>query len=82
MDLISRIFVKDAGERITIPEIKAHRWFAKTAPREAQASHDPDSEQTVEAIRDLIEKARSKDEDPKEVDALLNEVLNDEEEMV
>jgi len=82
MDLISRIFVKDAGERITIPEIKAHRWFTKTAPREAPASHDPDSEQTVEAIRDLIEKARSKDEDPKEVDALLNEVMNDEEEMV
>ena len=82
MDLISRIFVKTASERITIPEIKAHRWFTKSAPREAPESQDAESSQTVEEIRELIKKAGTRDEDLKEVDDMLNDAMNDEDEVV
>jgi len=79
MDLISRIFVKNAGERITIPEIKEHSWFNKTPVRETEPVTDAQSQQSVEEIKELIEKARSKEESPKEVDDLLNEVMHDDE---
>jgi len=80
MDLISRIFVKDPNERISIAEIKAHRWFTKSPPKEIPVSNFPDSTQSVEEIRSLIEKARVKDESgkPTEVDDLLSEAMNDE----
>jgi len=79
MDLISRIFVKNAGERITIPEIKKHSWFNKTPVRETEPVTDAQSQQPVEEIKELIAKARTKEESPKEVDDLLNEVMHDDE---
>ena len=82
MDLIARIFVKDAGERITIAEIKDHRWFKKTPPREIPVVESTVTDDEVEAVRQLVKQAGQKEDDPKEVDALLNEAMNDEEDMI
>jgi hypothetical protein len=38
LDLISRIFVGNPTQRITMPEILAHPWFLKNMPEELKAS--------------------------------------------
>jgi serine/threonine protein kinase len=39
-DLITRIFVPDPNQRITLQEIKQHPWFLMKLPKELQVSRD------------------------------------------
>jgi len=77
MDLIARIFVKEAKERITIEEIKNHRWLVKSAPRDMPPPPEDLQEQSVDEIARLVEAARQQKEKTHEVDALMNEVIED-----
>ncbi|KAJ4958238.1 hypothetical protein NE237_025349 [Protea cynaroides] len=63
--LLSRIFVANPSERITIPEIKRHPWFLKNLPREpveaeknnVDADHIQPT-QNIEEIMKIIQEAR------------------------
>ncbi|GIL87710.1 hypothetical protein Vretimale_14649 [Volvox reticuliferus] len=62
-DLISRIFVANPAQRITILEILHHPWFLKNLPAELanpdNSNETPEPPQTLEEIRDLIRAART-----------------------
>uniref|UniRef100_A0A0D6R7S0 non-specific serine/threonine protein kinase n=1 Tax=Araucaria cunninghamii TaxID=56994 RepID=A0A0D6R7S0_ARACU len=65
--LLARIFVANPSKRITIKEIKEHRWFLKNLPRElmegAEGSYqynDPSNPpQSLEEINKILEEART-----------------------
>ncbi|GIL66701.1 hypothetical protein Vafri_20188 [Volvox africanus] len=62
-DLISRIFVANPTQRITISEIRRHPWFLKNLPAELanrdNFNQNPEPHQSLEEIRDLIRAART-----------------------
>ncbi|XP_031259530.1 serine/threonine-protein kinase SAPK1-like [Pistacia vera] len=71
--LLSRIFVSDPSERISIPDIKQHPWFLKNLPKELieikktnfrEALHDQPS-QGVEEIMRCIQEAKTPGEEAK-----------------
>ncbi|XP_008804780.1 serine/threonine-protein kinase SAPK2 isoform X4 [Phoenix dactylifera] len=71
--LLSRIFVANPEQRITIPEIKIHPWFLRNLPIELtdeyqsglQNSNTNTSSQSVEEIMTIIQEARKPTEGPK-----------------
>ncbi|MQL80959.1 hypothetical protein Taro_013418 [Colocasia esculenta] len=75
--LLSRIFVANPSNRITIPEIKSHPWFLKNLPRElvdAEKTNYTELEQnpaaqSVEEIDRIIEEARTPAEGSKSIGA-------------
>ncbi|XP_008813093.1 serine/threonine-protein kinase SAPK2 isoform X4 [Phoenix dactylifera] len=71
--LLSRIFVANPEQRITIPEIKIHPWFLRNLPIELtdeyqsglQNSNTNTPFQSVEEIMTIIQEARKPPEGPK-----------------
>nr|XP_019707488.1 serine/threonine-protein kinase SAPK1 isoform X4 [Elaeis guineensis]XP_029121476.1 serine/threonine-protein kinase SAPK1 isoform X4 [Elaeis guineensis] len=71
--LLSRIFVANPEQRITIPEIKNHPWFLKNLPVELtdeyqnslQSSDMNTPSQSIEEIMAIIQEARKPAESPK-----------------
>ncbi|THU57247.1 hypothetical protein C4D60_Mb03t01500 [Musa balbisiana] len=64
--LLSRIFVPNPEERITVPEIKNHPWFMKNLPIELADEHQKGMQnvdmnnrlQSIEEIMAIIQEAR------------------------
>ncbi|XP_029119428.1 serine/threonine-protein kinase SAPK2 isoform X3 [Elaeis guineensis] len=71
--LLSRIFVANPEQRITIPEIKNHPWFLKNLPIELtdeyqnrlQSSNTNTPSQSIEEVMAIIQEARKPSEGPK-----------------
>ncbi|KXZ46115.1 hypothetical protein GPECTOR_47g393 [Gonium pectorale] len=61
-DLISRIFVANPTQRITIADIRRHTWFLRNLPAELANPdnyvRNPEPHQSLDAIRALIRAAR------------------------
>lgn len=63
-DLMSRIFVANPTQRISIEKLKQHPWFKKNLPPEladdgaAAAAARPQPTQGVEEVRKIVEEAR------------------------
>lgn len=66
LDLISRIFVANPAQRISIAQIKQHAWFLRNLPEElkdggvAMKEASPMPSQTVDDIRGIVNGARTK----------------------
>lgn len=66
LDLISRIFVGNPAQRITMPGILAHPWFLKNMPEElkdgglATVGAAPPVAQEVSVVRAIVNEARTK----------------------
>ncbi|GLC36523.1 Serine/threonine-protein kinase sapk10 [Pleodorina starrii] len=62
-DLISRIFVANPAQRITIGGIRRHPWFLKNLPAELanrdKYARNPEPHQSLDEIRGLIRAART-----------------------
>ncbi|PNH10173.1 Serine/threonine-protein kinase SRK2E [Tetrabaena socialis] len=62
-DLISRIFVADPVQRITIGDIRRHPWFLRNLPAELanpeNYTRSPEPHQSIDEIRGLIRVARA-----------------------
>ncbi|KAH7387290.1 hypothetical protein KP509_16G014900 [Ceratopteris richardii] len=65
-DLLSKIFVADAGKRITVAGIKKHSWFLKNLPKDLKdalpTDHDDethDVQQSVEDIMQILDEAKN-----------------------
>ncbi|KAG9151687.1 hypothetical protein Leryth_001982 [Lithospermum erythrorhizon] len=67
-DLLSRIFVANCAERITIKEIRSHPWFLKNLPREVtertqaiyyQRTNEASSLQNANEIMKIVAEARN-----------------------
>ena len=65
-DLMSRTFVANPAQRITIAQIKQHPWFMKNLPPElrddgaAAAGAIPPPPQSVDEVKKIVEEARKK----------------------
>ncbi|XP_056160670.1 serine/threonine-protein kinase SAPK3-like isoform X2 [Syzygium oleosum] len=64
--LLSRIFVANPAERITLPEIKQHTWFLKNLPKELiegeKSNYESEQDQPVQSEEEtmqIIQEART-----------------------
>lgn len=66
LDMMSRIFVSNTSQRVTIAGIKKHPWFLKNLPEElkdggrALKLQMADPQQSVEEVKRIIQEARKK----------------------
>ncbi|KZV53173.1 hypothetical protein F511_29903, partial [Dorcoceras hygrometricum] len=63
-DLISRIFVRDPAQRITMADIKTHAWFLKNPPVDfpddkAVCKQDEEPIQSLEVVMQILSEAKT-----------------------